>query len=101
MADFRDQDRSLLYDLHKTVNNGLKSSVFDTRAMVQKNTETISRIEDGVQEVDRKLELFIQTRELTCPWAGSRKRKLKDAMQTLIGPVIVGAILLGAQLFIG
>lgn len=65
MPEFTGDDRRILYDLHRTVNNGLKESTFDTRQMVRSNTEAIGRIEDGMHELDRDAESEITQEEET------------------------------------
>lgn len=101
MPEWNDDLDSLLRSLDRTINNGLKESVFDTRQMVRTNTETINRIEDGMQEIDRKLEVFMKTRELTCPHNLRKRDARKIMIQTWLGPIITGVIVGGALLLLG
>jgi hypothetical protein len=101
MPEFTGDDRRILYDLHRTVNNGLKESAVDTRQMVRANTEAIGRIEEGVHELDRKLEIFVQTRELTCPWSAKRKNDRKVLIGVFVGPVLTGALITIGQWLLG
>ena len=101
MPEFTDEDRKILLNLDRTVNNGLINDVAETKEMTRDNNQSIHRIEKEMLKMAENINIFIQTRELTCPFRARAKSRTRSFLQNWLGPIVTGVIVGGALLVLG